>query len=81
MTRNGPTDAGRTVALDGYLETREADGYRIETRSAWQAVIVRRRQPYFLLRLGGPGRSQRRFVVSVDEAGAVTAIAAEPRRW
>jgi len=36
-------DRLRFDALDAYLAQREADGYRIETRTAVQAVIVRSR--------------------------------------
>lgn len=82
MTSNAdPRTDERTVALDGYLAQRAADGYRIETRSTWQAIIVRRRPLYFLLRIAGASRAQHRLVVSVDDNGVVTASDAEPLRW
>lgn len=80
MTSPSPVDE-RTEALDGYLKERQANGYRVETRSAWQAIIVRRRPLYFLLRIAGANRAQSRLVVSVDDTGQVTATEAEPRRW
>jgi hypothetical protein len=78
---NGPPrNESRTAALDAYLARREADGYLIETRSAVQAVIVRRR--WDLARwFTRTGTGARRLVISVDEHGEVSAVAAEPRRW
>lgn len=80
MTRE-PGDGLRADALDSYLAHREADGYCVETRTAVQAVIVRRRG----LRIGRwfarSSGSERRQVVSVDEHGKISAVAAEPRRW
>ena len=70
----------RTPALDAYLARREGDGYSIETRSAVQAVIDRRRW-LFARRFSGVGGAEPRLVVSVDEHGEVSAVAAEPRRW
>jgi hypothetical protein len=74
------TDDLRTAALDAYLSRQEADGYRVETRTAVQAVIFRRRWD-LARRFTRTGVGQRRLVVSVDEHGAVSAVAAEPRRW
>ena len=79
MTGPAPVDL-RAAALDAYLARREGDGYSIETRSAMQAVIVRRRW-LFVRRFGRAGGAERRLVVSVDEHGVVSAVAAEPRRW
>ena len=78
---NGPPrNASRTAALDAYLARREADGYLIETRTPVQAVIVRRR--WDLARwFSRTGAGDRRLVISVDEHGEVSAVAAEPRRW
>jgi hypothetical protein len=70
----------RSAALDAYLERREADGYRVETRTPVQAVIVRRRWR-IARKLSGRSGAERRLVVSVDEHGDVLAVAAEPRRW
>ena len=69
----------RYAALDAYLADRRAEGYSVETRTDRQAVIVDRRRLGFVTRLFGG--EPRRLVVSVDEKGAVTSIAAEPRRW
>lgn len=71
----------RACALDGYLALREADGYRVETRSGVQAVICRRHRFSFLLRWFAHDAGERRLVVSVDEHGDVTTVAAEPERW
>ena len=70
----------RTAALDAYLSGREAAGYRIETRTPVQAVIFRRRWD-LARRLTRTGVGERRLVVSVDEHGEVSAVAAERRRW
>ncbi|HVN60126.1 MAG TPA: hypothetical protein VMT59_02615, partial [Gaiellaceae bacterium] len=67
------------AALDAYLARREGDGYSIETRTAVQAVIVRRGR-LFARRFSRGGGAERRLVVSVDEHGEVSAVAAEPRR-
>ena len=80
MTRQSG-DGLRSEALDAYLAQREADGYRVETRTAVQAVIVRRRGlhvPRWFARSSG---SEWRQVVSVNEHGEISAVAAEPRRW
>jgi hypothetical protein len=74
-------DDVRTRALDAFLEQREADGYRIETRSQMQAVICRRHRLHIVLRWVARGDAQRRLVVSVDQHGVVTSVAAEPLRW
>jgi hypothetical protein len=75
-----PDDA-RARALDAFLAQREADGYRVETRSRLQAVICRRHRLHLVLRWVARERAQSRLVVSVDENGAVTSVAAEPVRW
>jgi hypothetical protein len=75
-----PRNEPRKAALDAYLTRREADGYLIETRTAVQAVIVRRRWD-FARWFTRPGAGERRLVISVDEHGEVSAVAAEPRRW
>ena len=70
----------RVAALDAYLSRQEADGYRVETRTAVQAVIFRRRWS-LVRRFTRTGVGQRRLVVSVDEHGEISAVAAERRRW
>ncbi len=79
MTRQAQEDR-RSAALDAYLERQQADGYEVETRTAVQAVIVRRRWDV-VRRLTRTTGGERRLVVSVDEHGEVSAVAAEPRRW
>jgi hypothetical protein len=74
-------DDTRARALDAFLAQREADGYRIETRSRLQAVICRRHRLHLVLRWVARGSAQRRLVVSVDQHGVVTSVAAEPLRW
>lgn len=71
----------RATALDAYLARRAAHGFRVETRSGTQAVIVRRHRFYFVLRWVAHGRAEQRLVVSVDQHGDVTSLAAEPVRW
>jgi hypothetical protein len=66
----------RTNALDAFLATKLREGFAIETHTATHAIINRRS---FLSRLRGRGGLDR-YVVSVDEHGAVTMIPAEPKR-
>ena len=71
----------RSAALDAYLEQRAAQGFRVESRSGIQAVIVRRHRLYFVLRWFARGPAEQRLVVSVDQHGEVASRAAEPVRW
>lgn len=71
----------RSEALTTFLEARAREGFDVETRTATQAVIVRRRQRFLLLRPFRPGVGDVRLVVSVDSDGGVSTSAAEPRRW
>ena len=71
----------RSFALDEYLAQCQTDGYRIESRSGMQAVICRRHRFSFVLRWFAHDAAERRLVVSVDEHGDVTTVAAEPIRW
>lgn len=71
----------RGAALDSFLARKATQGFRIETRSTAQAVIVRQRRPHFLLRWVLRERAEQRLVVSVDQHGNVTSVAAEPLRW
>jgi hypothetical protein len=71
----------RSAALDTYLERQRSHGFSVETRSELQAVIVRRHRLYFLLRWFARTRAEQRLVVSVDQHGEVTSLAAEPIRW
>lgn len=73
--------ATRAAALDAYLARQEAEGYRVETRSNAQAVIVRRHRLYFLLRWLARKRAEERLVVSVDQHGEVDSLRADPVRW
>lgn len=79
--RGGEAAETRTAALDVYLARRAAQGFRVETRSGVQAVIVRRHRLYFVLRWLARGQSEQRLVVSVDQFGEVNTSAAEPIRW
>ena len=80
MTRETQEDL-RSAALDAYLARRLAEGYQVETRTAVQAVIVRRRSRYIPRALARRSGAEHRLVVSVDEHGEVATVAAEPRRW
>jgi hypothetical protein len=71
----------RSAALDAYLTRRAAQGFRVETRSGIQAVIVRRHRLYFVLRWFAREHAEERLVVSVDQHGEVASLAAEPIRW
>jgi hypothetical protein len=71
----------RSAALDTYIARRVAQGFRVETRSGPQAVIVRRRRLYFVLHWLARGLAEQRYVVSVDQHGEVDSLAAEPVRW
>lgn len=71
----------RAAALDTYIAQRGAQGFRVETRSGLQAVIVRRRTLYFLLHWFPRLAAEERLVVSVDENAEVATLAAQPRRW
>lgn len=66
----------RDAALTAYLDRESANGFSVETRSATQAIIVRGRRGWGILRAH---RAERR-VLSVDEHGHVTARVAEPVR-
>ena len=77
----GRAAGARSAALDAYLAQRAAQGFRVETRSGAQAVIVRRHRLYFALRWLARGRAQQRLVVSVDQHGDVASRSAEPVRW
>jgi len=71
----------RSDALDAYLAQRETQGFRVETRSGMQAVIVRRHPLHFALRWVSQERAEQRLVVSVDQHGEVVALRAQPLRW
>ena len=71
----------RSTALDAYIARRVAQGFRVETRSGAQAVLVRRHPLYFALHWFARGLAEQRYVVSVDQHGEVTSLAAEPVRW
>ena len=67
----------RKVALDLFLQAKLLEGFEIETHTDTHAILVRRRGlKSFVKRLRGDDR----YVVSVDEHGAVTMIPAEPKR-
>jgi hypothetical protein len=67
----------RKNALDAFLEKKLAEGFTIETHTDTHAIIIESgHRLWGRLRRGGG----RRHVVEVDEHGAVTMRAAEPRR-
>jgi hypothetical protein len=68
----------RKNALDAYLEKKVAEGFTIETRTDTHAIITDAGQHFW--RRVHRGGGFRRHVVQVDEDGAVTMSAAEPRR-
>ena len=78
---NAGAVATRSAALEAYLARREAQGFRVETRSGLQAVIVRRHPMHFALRWVSQERAEQRLVVSVDQHGEVVALRAQPVRW
>ena len=70
----------RKNALDAFLETKVAAGFRIETHTDTHAIIIvggHRKPLWSRFRKHGAGS---RYVVSVDERGEVTMTPAEPRR-
>jgi hypothetical protein len=75
------TADARSLALDAYLAQRAAQGFRVESRTGSQAVIVRRHRLYFALRWLARRHSEQRYVISVDQHGQVDSLAAEPIRW
>jgi len=77
----GLTTNARSAALDAYIARWAERGFRIESRSGGQAVLVRRHRLYFLLSRFGHGLGEKRLVVSVDQHGEVAALAAQPVRW
>jgi hypothetical protein len=78
---DGQAANSRAAALDAYIAQRTEQGFRVETRSGNQAVIVRRHRLYFVLHWVAPGRVEQRYVISVDQHGEVASLAAEPVRW
>ena len=70
-------DDAPSRALDAFLSRREAQGYRVETRTGLQAVISRRHRLHFVLRLVAHGDAQRRLLVSVDQQARITSVAVE----
>ena len=71
----------RSAALDAFIARRVAQGFRVETRTGAQAVIVRRHRLYFILHWFARGLAEQRYVISVDQHGEVASLAAEPVRW
>lgn len=71
----------RSDAFEAYLARQEARGFRVETRSGLQAVIVRRHPMHFVLRWVSEERANERLVISVDQHGEVVTLRAQPVRW
>ncbi len=73
------SDTGKN-ALNAFLETKVAEGFRIETHTDTHAIIIvggHRKPLWSRFRKHAAGS---RYVVSVDEHGEVTMIPAEPKR-
>jgi hypothetical protein len=70
-------DEARSQALDAFQTQREAEGYRIESRTGLQAVICRRHRLHLVLRLVAHGDAQRRLLVSVDQQARITSVVVE----
>jgi hypothetical protein len=67
----------RKRALASFLETKVEEGFGIETHTDTHAIVVERRRSIWGRLRGGDGE---RYVVQVDEHGAVSMTPAEPRR-
>jgi hypothetical protein len=66
----------RKSALDAFLESKLEEGFEIETHTDTHAIVIEKKSVLRRFRAGGGNR----YVVSVDENGVVTMIAAEPKR-
>lgn len=71
-----PATDNRKVALEAFLADYESRGFRLESRTDTQAILVRRPRLARLARRGG-----NRIVIWVDEHGAVESRPIEARRW
>lgn len=67
----------RRAVLDAYLADCEGRGFRLESRTETQAVVVRTGRFARYRR----GRESSRVVIWVDEHGTVETRSIEPRRW
>jgi len=79
MARDESQEIFRRDALTAFLETRVDEGFKIESRTPTQAIVVPARSWSLLARFRKaetPGRQ----VVSVDVTGQVTMSPAEPLR-
>jgi hypothetical protein len=79
MARDESQENFRKDALTAFLETRVDEGFRIESRTPTQAIVVPARSWSLLARFrkaDSPGRQ----VVQVDVDGQVTMSPAEPLR-
>ena len=70
----------RKEALDAFLEAKLREGFEIETHTDTHAIIVKRDRLKSLVSRFRGSDSAIRYVVSVDDGGAVTMILAEPKR-
>jgi hypothetical protein len=69
----------RKNAPDAFLETKVAEGFRIETHTDTHAIIVGGHRKPLCSRFRKQGAGSR-YVVSADERGEGTMIPAEPKR-
>ncbi|HJX53312.1 MAG TPA: hypothetical protein VJ801_11145 [Polyangia bacterium] len=67
----------RKDALSSFLEARVAEGFRVESRTATQAIIV---SPEGLLGRFRRAKERERQVVVVNEQGEVSMTPAQPLR-
>ena len=70
----------RKEALDAFLEAKLREGFEIETHTDTHAIVVKRDRWKSVLSRFRASDSAKRYVVSVDEGGAVTMMPAEPKR-
>jgi hypothetical protein len=71
-------EEARKDALDAFLAARIEEGWRVESRTPVQAIIVSPQGP--LSRFRKPSKDHTRQVIVVDEHGEVTTTPAQPLR-
>jgi len=70
----------RKLALEAFLEVKRGQGFEIETQTDTHAIVLKRNVLKSVVNLFRRSDSASRYVVSVDERGGVTMVAAEPKR-
>ena len=79
-TSGNSGETRRREAIDAYLDERVAEGFRVESRTDTQAIIVPARSRLSFLRRFHKTDTLERQVVAVDVDGHVTASPAQPLR-